>query len=68
MTLSVHDVHVSMIGHRGRIVTLSAGVIDQKSSIPKMSTKSSTKMEHVSTSEYFPKQIYFELFMIAKVY
>ena len=60
---SAHAVHKNMRGHTGSITTFRTGVIDQKSSMQKMNTRSSTEAEHVGTSEYLPKPIFFELFM-----
>jgi hypothetical protein len=42
--------------------------VDQKSSKQKMNTRSSTETEHVGTSEYLPKPVFFELFMEAQGY
>ena len=52
---SAHTVHENMRGHTGGITSFGTGVVDQKSSKQKMSTRSSTKIEHVGTSEYLPK-------------
>ena len=65
---SAHAVHENMRGHTGGITTFGTGVIDQKSSMQKMNTRSSTETEHVGTSEYLPKPIFFELFMNAQGY
>jgi hypothetical protein len=60
---SSHAVHGDMRGHTGGISTFGTGVFDQKSSKQRMNTRSSTETEHVGTSEYLPKPIFFELFM-----
>ena len=65
---SAHAVHNNMRGHTGGITSYGTGVIDQKSSKQKMNTRSSTETEHVGTSEYLPKPIFFELFMEAQGY
>lgn len=39
------------------------GVVDTKSTKQKMITYSSSKTEHVGTSEYMPKNIYFKMLM-----
>ena len=65
---SAHAVHDNMRGHTGGITSYGTGIIDQKSSKQKMNTRSSTETEHVGTSEYLPKPIYFELFMEAQGY
>ena len=57
-----------MHGHTGGITSFGTGIIDQKSSKQKMNTRSSTETEHVGTSEYLPKPIYFKLFMGAQGY
>ena len=50
------------------MTTFGTGIIDPKSSKQKMNTRSSTETEVVGTSEYLPKNIYFELFMEAQGY
>ena len=65
---SAHAVHDDMRGHTGGITSYGTGIIDQKSSKQKMNTRSSTETEHVGTSEYLPKPIFFELFMEAQGY
>jgi len=65
---SEHAVHSSMREHTGGITTFDTGVIDQKSSMQRMNTRSSTEVEHVGTSEYLLKPIFFELFMSAQGY
>ena len=65
---SSHAVHNNMRGHTGGITTFGTGVIDQKSSMQRMNTRSSTETEHVGTSEYLPKPIFIELFMNAQGY
>jgi len=55
MTDSAHAVHEDMKGHIGGIITFGIGVIDQKSSIQKMNSRSSTETEQIGTSEYLPK-------------
>ena len=65
---SAHSVHPNMRGHTGGMTTFGTGIIDQKSSKQKMNTRSSTETEVVGTSEYLPKNIYFELFMEAQGY
>jgi len=57
-----------MRGHTGGCVSFGTGIIDEKSSKQKMNTRSSTETEIVGTSEYLPKNIYFELFMEAQGY
>ena len=65
---SAHAVHKDMRGHTGGITSFGTGIIDQKSSKQRMNTRSSTEAEHVGTSEYLPKPIFFELFMEAQGY
>ena len=65
---SAHAVHNNLRGHTGGITTFGTGVIDQKSSMQKMNTRSLTETEHVGTSEYLPKPIFFKLFMNAQGY
>ena len=65
---SAHAVHDNMRGHTAGITSFGTGIVDQKSSKQKMNTRSSTETEHVGTSEYLPKPIYFELFMGAQGY
>jgi hypothetical protein len=65
---SAHAVHDDMRGHTGGITSFGTGIIDQKSSKQKMNTRSSTETEHVGTSEYLPKPVFFELFMGAQGY
>ncbi len=65
---SAHAVHGDMRGHTGGIISYGTGIIDQKSSKQKMNTRSSTETEHVGTSEYLTKPVYFELFMGAQGY
>ena len=65
---SAHAVHENMRGHTGGITSFGTGVINQKSSKQRMNTRSSTETEHVGTSEYLPKPIFFELFMNAQGY
>ena len=65
---SAHAVHDNMRGHTGGVTSYGTGIIDQKSSKQKMNTRSSTETEHVGTSEYLPKPIFFELFMEAQGY
>ena len=68
MTDSAHAVHEDMKGHTGGIITFGTGVIDQKSSTQKMNSRSSTETEQIGTSEYLPKNIYFEMFMEGQGY
>jgi hypothetical protein len=65
---SAHAVHDDMRGHTGGVTSFGTGVVDQKSSKQKMNTRSSTETEHVGTSEYLPKPVFFELFMGAQGY
>ena len=65
---SAHAVHDDMRGHTGGVISFGTGVVDQKSSKQKMNTRSSTESEHVGTSEYLQKPIFFELFMSAQGY
>ena len=65
---SAHAVHDNMRGHTGGITTFGTGLVDQKSSKQKMNTRSSTETEHIGTSEYLPKAVFFELFMTAQGY
>jgi len=65
---SAHAVHDDMRGHTGGITSYGTGIVDEKSSKQKMNTRSSTETEHVGTSEYMPKPIFFELFMEAQGY
>ena len=65
---SAHAVHPNMCGNTGGLTTFGTGIIDQKSGKQKMNTRSSTKTEVVGTSEYLPKNIYFEMFMEAQGY
>jgi len=65
---SAHAVHDNMRDHAGGVTFFGTGVIDQKLSKQKMNTRSSTETEHVGTSEYLPKPIFFELFMNAQGY
>jgi hypothetical protein len=65
---SAHAVHDNMRGHTGGVTSFGTGLVDQKSSKQKMNTRSSTETEHVGTSEYLPKAIFFELFMTAQGY
>jgi len=65
---SAHAVHPNMRGHTGGLTTFGTGIIDQKSSKQKMNTRSSTESEVVGTSEYLPKNIFFEMFMEAQGY
>lgn len=65
---AAHSVHPNMRGHTGGCVSFGTGIIDEKSSKQKMNTRSSTETEIVGTSEYLPKNIYFELFMEAQGY
>ena len=65
---SAHAVHPNMRGHTGGLTTFGTGIIDQKSSKQKMNTRSSTETEVVGTSEYLPKNIFFEMFMEAQGY
>jgi hypothetical protein len=65
---SAHAVHNDMRGHTGGITSFGTGIIDQKSSKQKMNTRSSTETEHVGTSEFLPKSVFFELFMGAQGY
>ena len=58
-----HIVHKDMQGHTGGLITLGTGVVDTKLTKQKMNTHSSTKTEHVGTSEYLPKNIYFVTLM-----
>ena len=68
MVDSAHAVHEDMRGHTGGLLTFGTGVVDQKSSKQKMNTRSSTECEHVGTSEYLPKNIYFEMVMEGQGY
>jgi hypothetical protein len=68
MVDSAHAVHENMRGHTGGLINFGTGVVDQKASTQKMNTKSSTKTKQVRTSEYFPKNIYFEMFMNGQGY
>ena len=66
---SAHAVHPNMRGHTGGgVTTFGTGIIDQKSGQQKMNTRSLTETEVVGTSEYLPKNIYFEMFMEAQGY
>jgi len=65
---SAHAVHKDMRGHTGGIISFGTGLVDQKSSKQKMNTRSSTETEHVGTSEYLTKPLFFELFMEAQGY
>ncbi len=65
---SAHAVHDDMRGHTGGVTSFGTGIVDEKSSKQKMNTRSSTETEHVGTSEYLPKPIFFELFMGAQGY
>ncbi len=68
---SSHAVHNNMRGYTGGITTFGTGgtgVIDQKSSMQRMNTRSATEVEHVETSEYLPKSIFIELFMNSQGY
>lgn len=62
MVDSAHAVHENMRGHTGGLITFGTGVVDQKSSTQKMNARSSTDTEHIGTSEYLPKNIYFSMF------
>ena len=69
MIIMIHSasaVHDNMRGHTGGIMSYGTGIVDEKSSKQKMNTRSSTETEHVVTSEYRPKQIFFKLFMEAQ--
>ena len=68
MVDSAHAVHENMRGHTGGLITFGTGIVDQKSSTQKMNTRSSTECEQVGTSEYLPKNIYFEMFMEGQGY
>jgi len=63
MVDSAHAVHKDMRGHTGGLITFGTGVVDTKSTKQKMNTRSSTETEHVGTSEYLPKNIYFVILM-----
>ncbi|GFH56607.1 hypothetical protein CTEN210_13083 [Chaetoceros tenuissimus] len=63
MVDSAHAVHRDMQGHTGGLISFGTGLVDTKSTKQKMNTRSSTKTEHVGTSEYMPKNIYFEMLM-----
>ena len=63
-----HAVHNDMRGHTGGVNFFGTGIIDQKSSKQKMNTRSSNETEHVGTSEYLPKPVFFELFIGAQGY
>ncbi|WP_288992895.1 Ty1/Copia family ribonuclease HI, partial [uncultured Marinobacter sp.] len=65
---SAHAVHDDMRGHTGGVTSFGTGIVDEKSSKQKMNTRSSTETEHVGTSKYLPKPIFFELFMGAQGY
>jgi len=65
---SAHAVHNDMRGHTGGVTSFGTSIIDQKSSKQKMNTRSSTETEHVGTSKYLPKPVFFELFMGAQGY
>ena len=65
---SAHAVHANMRGQTGGVTSFGTGIIDQKSSKQKMNTRSSTETEHVGTSEYLPKAVYFDLFLGAQGY
>jgi len=65
---SAHAVHDDMRGHTGGITSYGTGIVEKKLSKQKMNTRSSTETEHVGTSEYMPKPIFFELFMEAQGY
>ena len=65
---AAHSVHPNMRGHTGGCITFGTGVVDSKSSKQKMNTRSSTETEVVGTSEYLPKNIFYELFMEAQGY
>jgi len=61
MVDSAHAVHKDMRGHTGGLMTFGTGVVDTTKQ--KMNTRSSTETEHVGTSEYLPKNIYFVMLM-----
>ena len=63
MVDSAHAVHKDMRGHTGGLISFGTGVVDTKSTKQKMNTRSSTETEYVGTSEYMPKNIYFEMLM-----
>jgi hypothetical protein len=65
---SAHTVHDNMRDHTGGITSYRTGIVDEKSSKQKMNTRSSTETEHVGTSEYLPKPIFFQLFIEAQGY
>ena len=58
---SAQAMYENMKGHTGGITSFGTGIVDQKSSKQKMITQSSTETEHVGTSEYLPKPIYFDV-------
>jgi len=62
MTDSVHAVHEDMKGHTGGAITSKNPVLK------KMNGRSSTETEQIGTSEYLPKNIYFEMFMEGQGY
>lgn len=62
---SAHAVHNGMRGCTGDITSFGTGIVDHKSRRQCMNTRSSTETEHVGTSKYLPKPIFFELFMEA---
>ena len=53
-----YAVHHDMRSHTGGVITLGTGAIMSKSSKQKLNTKSSTKAELVSTSDYTPNAIW----------
>ena len=67
MVDSAHAVHDDMRGHTGGIMSYGTSIIDEKSSKQKMNTQSSTETEHVGTSEYLPKPIFFDYLWKHKV-
>ena len=68
MVDSAHAVHENMRGHTGGLITFGTGVVDQKSSTQKMNSRSSTETEQIGTSEYLPKNIYFQMFFEGQGY
>ena len=65
---AAHSVQPNMRGHTGGCITFGTGVVNMKASKQKMNMRSSTETEVVGTSDYLPKNIFYELFMEAQGY
>jgi len=65
---AAHSVQPNMRGHTGGCITFGTGVVNMKASKQKMNMRSSTETEVVGTSEYLPKNIFYEFFMEAQGY